>query len=97
MGPRRLGLDARDYGRSLLWASLLAAPLLATAALVDQQSPSLVVGLLLKASLACAVVTILAAPVVLRRRLSLRAIATEGLVGWPFRSLSALDVEAEAR
>jgi hypothetical protein len=56
-----------------------------------------VVGLLLKASLACAVATILAAPVVLRRRLSLRAIATEGLVGWPFKSLSALDVEAEAR
>jgi O-antigen/teichoic acid export membrane protein len=94
---RRLGLDGRDHGRSLLWAPVLVAPLLAVAALVDQHSPSLVVGLVLKTSLACAVTALVAVPMVLRGKPSLRALATEGLAGWAFKGLSALDAEAEAR
>jgi O-antigen/teichoic acid export membrane protein len=94
---RRVGLDARDFGLSLLWASLLVAPLLVMAAIVDQNSPSLVVGLSLKTSLVCAVAALFATPLVLRGRPSLRALATEGLAGWLFKSLWALDAEAEVR
>jgi O-antigen/teichoic acid export membrane protein len=93
----RVGLGAGDYGLSLLWVSLLAAPILAMAVLVDQHVASHMVGLLVKASLACAVVVIYAAPIVFRVGLSPRSVGTDGLKGWPFGSLKALDAEGEAR
>jgi hypothetical protein len=62
----------------------------------DQHSP-LLCGAAPKASLACAVTALFAAPLVLRGRSSLRALTIEGLMGWPFKSLSAMDAEVEAR
>jgi hypothetical protein len=94
---RRAALHASDYGLSLLWAAVLIAPFLATAALVDHQSPSLATGLLVKAGLACLLVVAVGAPLALKAGFPPRAAEARRLMSRPFRGLWALDAEGEAR
>ena len=94
---RRAGLDAGDYGISLLWGVALAAPAVAMAALVDHHSPSLLAGLLLKAGLACGLVVAYGTLLALKAGISLRTANAGSLVLLPFRGLLPLDAEVEAR
>ena len=91
---RRVALDSRDYGRSLLWGAILVTPVLTMSVLVDHSSPSLAAGFLLKAGLACALALACAPPLARRAGISLRPADLWRLVSKPFRGLAAVEVEA---